>query len=357
MKMKPKIIAICLCVVINNGAYAVGGPGFILSARYYDTTSGRFIAPDTIVQAPNDPQSLNRYAYVRNNPLNLIDPSGQSWLSHATGIHINANRFIHHNLGIDRVSFGAYAGPGGEMSFYFSDKDVKVGGGVGAGLGMHLGTSFSDFDVQTTQGAYVSAGYDPYGGSYISAGGGVGPVNGSGIYYPETNNYQIGGGLTAGRAGVGASYSSFGGTHISAGGAGVGASYGLKDGRARYSVNPAAFGGLRPNEAKEVDYSKFDTNATYGGPGGVGDYLVPDLWWNKAFYGHDSRFSSGDGSGDFYNANQAMAVDMTKASLDFIRAHPFLSPFIIPVTALLVPLYFSAVTVPGAVYYPFANGR
>jgi len=33
------------------------------------------------VQAPGDPQSLNRYAYARNNPQSLIDPSGHFWLT------------------------------------------------------------------------------------------------------------------------------------------------------------------------------------------------------------------------------------------------------------------------------------
>ena len=37
---------------------------------------GRWIAPDTIVPDPADPQSLNRYGYVLNNPLRYTDPSG-----------------------------------------------------------------------------------------------------------------------------------------------------------------------------------------------------------------------------------------------------------------------------------------
>jgi hypothetical protein len=39
---------------------------------------GRFIQADTLVPDPADPQSLNRFAYVRNNPLNRIDPGGQA---------------------------------------------------------------------------------------------------------------------------------------------------------------------------------------------------------------------------------------------------------------------------------------
>jgi RHS repeat-associated protein len=39
------------------------------NARYYDPVLGRFISADTIVPEPGNPQSLNRYAYVLNNPL------------------------------------------------------------------------------------------------------------------------------------------------------------------------------------------------------------------------------------------------------------------------------------------------
>lgn len=49
-------------------------------ARYYDASQGRFLTPDTIVQSPGDPQTLNRYAYARNNPLVITDPSGHCGL-------------------------------------------------------------------------------------------------------------------------------------------------------------------------------------------------------------------------------------------------------------------------------------
>ncbi|MFA4889370.1 MAG: RHS repeat-associated core domain-containing protein [Candidatus Omnitrophota bacterium] len=52
---------------------------YFYGARYYDPEIGRFITADTIAQAPYDPQSLNRYSYCRNNPINYIDPSGHSW--------------------------------------------------------------------------------------------------------------------------------------------------------------------------------------------------------------------------------------------------------------------------------------
>ena len=46
------------------------------NARYYDSGSGRFISPDTIVPEPGNPQSLNRYSYVLNRPVGYTDPSG-----------------------------------------------------------------------------------------------------------------------------------------------------------------------------------------------------------------------------------------------------------------------------------------
>jgi RHS repeat-associated protein len=47
-------------------------------ARYNASTMGRFMSPDPgnagAVNA--DPQSWNAYSYVRNNPVNLTDPTG-----------------------------------------------------------------------------------------------------------------------------------------------------------------------------------------------------------------------------------------------------------------------------------------
>ena len=45
-------------------------------ARFYYITTGQFMSPDSIVPQPGNPQSLNRYSYARNNPLNRVDPSG-----------------------------------------------------------------------------------------------------------------------------------------------------------------------------------------------------------------------------------------------------------------------------------------
>jgi RHS repeat-associated protein len=45
-------------------------------ARYNVSRLGRFSSPDPIAGSTSDPQSLNRYSYVRNMPVMLTDPSG-----------------------------------------------------------------------------------------------------------------------------------------------------------------------------------------------------------------------------------------------------------------------------------------
>ncbi|MGO0060738.1 RHS repeat-associated core domain-containing protein [Brevibacillus fluminis] len=58
---------------------------YYLRARYYDPSVGRFISEDTYKGQVDNPLSLNRYAYVENNPLKFIDPTGH-W---STGVTAN----------------------------------------------------------------------------------------------------------------------------------------------------------------------------------------------------------------------------------------------------------------------------
>ncbi|MBC7264517.1 MAG: RHS repeat-associated core domain-containing protein [Chloroflexi bacterium] len=52
---------------------------YFYGARYYDAALGRFIQADTIVPQPGNPQALNRYSYVLNNPLRYVDPTGRRY--------------------------------------------------------------------------------------------------------------------------------------------------------------------------------------------------------------------------------------------------------------------------------------
>lgn len=49
---------------------------YYYGARFYKPAYYHFTQPDRIIQAVYDPQFLNRYAYVRNNPYKYIDPDG-----------------------------------------------------------------------------------------------------------------------------------------------------------------------------------------------------------------------------------------------------------------------------------------
>ena len=47
-----------------------------MNGRLYDAKLGRFLNADPIVGRPFNPQNFNRYSYVLNNPMTLIDPTG-----------------------------------------------------------------------------------------------------------------------------------------------------------------------------------------------------------------------------------------------------------------------------------------
>ena len=93
------------------------------ASRAYDPEIGRFVSPDSIVPDPSNPQSLNRYAYVRNNPLKFVDPSGHSdeWLSDAW---ISDFREVHRQAPDDSdYAFRIYSMTAASLGLDWSVKD------------------------------------------------------------------------------------------------------------------------------------------------------------------------------------------------------------------------------------------
>ena len=55
-------------------------------ARYYDSRTGTFLEADPVAGDPSDPQTWDRYVYVRDNPIMITDPSGESFWSDLVGV-------------------------------------------------------------------------------------------------------------------------------------------------------------------------------------------------------------------------------------------------------------------------------
>jgi len=164
---------------------------YYYGARYYDPHLGRFIQPDTIVPYPTDPQSFNRYAYARNNPIRYIDPTGHSWwdsfkswigsiVGIFAGIFITA---ISGNfwLGLQTYSFWS----GAINSAMSGDWGAFAGGMAGSIIGGVFGLSaadagyglFSKAVLGTTMGKFVAgfavgaieAGFTGFGAGFGAA--------------------------------------------------------------------------------------------------------------------------------------------------------------------------------------------
>jgi RHS repeat-associated protein len=53
---------------------------YYLRARYYDQSNGRFNQPDSYAGTSYDPQSLHKYEYAYDDPVNAVDPTGHNTL-------------------------------------------------------------------------------------------------------------------------------------------------------------------------------------------------------------------------------------------------------------------------------------
>jgi RHS repeat-associated protein len=124
-----------------------------MNGRVEDAILGRFLSPDPYVPDPSNAQSYNRYSYVNNNPMSMVDPSGFN----ATSVCATQ--------GICWSDFALHAGP-------------QAGGGAGPVFGDDY---FGENQFGPTGGDFDGGYYSLYVASPSDGSTGAGGSNGEGV--------------------------------------------------------------------------------------------------------------------------------------------------------------------------------
>ena len=120
------------------------------NARYYDSESGRFVQADPLLMTIDrmsaeqrnaflsDPQNLNAYSYVHNNPVIYTDPTGQYkedvhydltfFISMVAGLSFNQAKTVAFNdQDTDNNIMTAPANPFATKKYHFTDRGEALG--------------------------------------------------------------------------------------------------------------------------------------------------------------------------------------------------------------------------------------
>ncbi len=109
-------------------------------ARMFSSGFGRFTSPDPLyytASRPGDPQQFNLYAYVRNNPLKFIDPSGNDLESTSNGAALTEDDRLALEKELQRLAPGTKVNADGSVKkagFWKRVANRLTGHGVGQKL-------------------------------------------------------------------------------------------------------------------------------------------------------------------------------------------------------------------------------
>ncbi|MBD1558047.1 type IV secretion protein Rhs [Vibrio sp. S9_S30] len=93
-----------------------------MNGRVYDQTLGRFVSADPVIQAPFVTNSFNRYAYVWNNPLKYIDPTGFRLVEFGGGSE-GTGRSVHTSDSGNKTHFDRNGRNTGDKPRWYADTD------------------------------------------------------------------------------------------------------------------------------------------------------------------------------------------------------------------------------------------
>lgn len=167
------------------------------NARLYDPDLARFLAPDTIVPDPANPQSFNRYSYVLNNPMDLVDPTGHHsiWGDILGGLEIIAGGVIaicapYADEFVPELEMGGLALMGYGVSHFPSDIEAS-GQTTVASIG---GPTPSSSTSSEGGGSTTTSGGTPLGNTGITITGPLNILLTGGTYHDIVSSMYSGGG-------------------------------------------------------------------------------------------------------------------------------------------------------------------
>ncbi len=126
------------------GGYFESSTGLVkFGTRYYNPPLGRWTQQDPVAGSLGNPDSLNRYLYAKDDPVNMVDPSGRQSLA-AICIAAAAG-------GILALILATLTGPGGFLALLLlSDLDYEVAAVIGCITGV-----FGAISLQILQAAGI----------------------------------------------------------------------------------------------------------------------------------------------------------------------------------------------------------
>jgi RHS repeat-associated protein len=120
-----------------------------LRARYYDSSSGRFLSTDPFEGLQESPISRHRYLYGNTNPITYSDPSGNFAISLPTVNAISTIVQILAGATIVQAGIGTIANLSGDIEWAGTFSSIGAKGTVG---GVYIGAGGSILDLTTISG-------------------------------------------------------------------------------------------------------------------------------------------------------------------------------------------------------------
>lgn len=140
---------------------------YFYGSRYYDPQLARFTQADSVVPSANTSQALNRYSYVKNNPLKFTDPTGHGWFSK---IFKKIGNFIKQHIGTI-ITIALYASGWGIAfaSIIGSAVSTVVNGGTFATFAVGVGVGIAAGVVAGAAGGLLAGGAKAWG-AFVAGG-------------------------------------------------------------------------------------------------------------------------------------------------------------------------------------------